>query len=314
MNNLRILITGGAGFIGSNIAEYLVKNQVFVRVLDNLITGKMDNIKDLQSYPNFEFMYGDVSNLETCRKAVSGINIICHQAALGSVPRSVEDPLMTHNCNVNGFFNMLLAAKEIGIKRFVFASSSSVYGDDLHLPKVENQIGKQLSPYAASKHIDEIYASVFSKTYDMECIGLRYFNVFGPKQDPNGVYAAVIPKFISLMRNNKQVTINGDGSYSRDFTYIDNVIQANFLAMTTTNSQCFGQIFNIGSNSNITILDLFNKIQHILQSNIIPEFKEVRKGDVPYSFANIEKAKEYLGYTPSIDFNTGLERLIKNYL
>lgn len=314
MNKLNILVTGGAGFIGSNIVEYLLKNNVkSVRILDNLITGRSSNYEFLlEQHPNLEFMYGDVSNLETCRKAVIGMDIICHQGALGSVPRSVEDPVMTHNCNVNGFFNMLVAAKENNIKRFVYASSSSVYGNNTDEFKVESNIGKQLSPYAASKYIDEIYASVFGRVYGMECIGLRYFNVFGPRQNPNGVYAAVIPKFIDLMKNNKPVTINGDGSYSRDFTYIDNVVQANVLAMTTTNSNCFGEIFNIGCNGNVTILELFNKIKKILKldESVVPIFGDIRKGDIPYSFASIDKAKELLKYNPIIDFDTGLEMLI----
>ena len=247
--NKNILITGGAGFIGSNIVETLLKqNCKFIRILDNLSTGYKKNIDFLlQKYDNIEFLYGDITNLEICRKAMKNIDIICHQAALGSVPRSIIDPLKSHQTNVNGFFNILLAAKENNIKRIVYASSSSVYGDNQILPKIEHNTGNVLSPYAATKSIDEIYANVFTKCYDMECIGMRYFNVFGPRQDPTGSYAAVIPKFINLMKNNISPTINGDGKFSRDFTYIDNVVQANILAMTTTNKECYGQVFNIGA-------------------------------------------------------------------
>ena len=236
IENKNILVTGGAGFVGSNIVEYLLKNNVkCVRILDNLSTGNKNNIQPfLDKYDNIEFLWGDITNLETCRKAVNNIDIICHQAALGSVPRSMNDPLSSHNSNVNGFFNILLAAKENNIKRIVYASSSSVYGDHPVLPKVEQNIGKQLSPYAITKYIDELYGNIFTKCYGMECIGLRYFNIFGPRQDPNGAYAAVIPKFISSMKKNIRPIINGDGNYSRDFTYIDNAVQVNILALTTT--------------------------------------------------------------------------------
>ena len=315
MNINSILVTGGAGFIGSNIVEYLINNNIkFIRILDNLSTGKKSNIEFLlNKYPNLEFMYGDISNLETCRNAVKDINIICHQAALGSVPRSVNDPLSSHISNVNGFLNILIAAKEVGIKRIVYASSSSVYGDDQGLPKIEENTGNVLSPYAATKAIDEIYGGVFTRCYDMECIGLRYFNVFGPRQDPNGVYAAVIPKFIQLMKDGKIPEINGDGCFSRDFTYIDNVVKANVLAMFTSNSEAFGQTINIGTGGQTSILDLFNIIKKTLNLNIEPVFKEIRKGDVPHSNANINKAYNMLDYEPKILFYEGIIKTIEYY-
>jgi len=255
-------------------------------------------------------MYGDISNLETSRNAVKNIDIICHQAAIGSVPRSVKDPLTSHISNVNGFLNILIAANEVGIKRIVYASSSSVYGDDERLPKVEENTGNVLSPYAATKAIDEIYGGVFSKCYQMECIGLRYFNVFGPRQDPNGVYAAVIPKFIQLMKDGNVPQINGDGTFSRDFTYIDNVVQANVLAMLTTNELSFGQAVNIGAGGQTTILDLFNVIKKTLNLNIEPIFYDRREGDIPHSNADISKAKNLLGYNPKVMFTEGIIKTI----
>ena len=315
MNTKSILITGGSGFIGSNIVEYLLNNGIkYIRVLDNLSTGKKSNIEFLlKKYSNFEFIYGDISNLETCRNAVKEIDIICHQAALGSVPRSVNDPLSSHVSNVNGFLNILIAAKESGIKRIVYASSSSVYGDNQQLPKVEENIGNVLSPYAATKLIDEIYAGVFTRCYQMECIGLRYFNVFGPRQDPNGAYAAVIPKFIQLMKDGKIPEINGDGNFSRDFTYIDNVVQANVLAMFTSNLEAFGKALNIGVGDRTSILDLFNIIKQTLNLTLDPIFSEIRKGDIPHSNADITKAKNILGYNPQILFNEGIIKTINHF-
>ncbi len=312
INKLNILVTGGAGFIGSNIVEYLLKNKVkSVRILDNLATGKKENIQSLlDKYDNVEFMYGDISKLEDCRKAVKGMNVITNQAALGSVPRSVNDPLSSHISNVNGFLNILIAAKEEGIKRVVYASSSSVYGDNPTLPKVEENTGNVLSPYAATKAIDEIYAGVFTKCYDMECIGLRYFNVFGPRQDPKGVYAAVIPKFIDLMKKDKRPTINGDGSFSRDFTYVDNVVQGNIKALLTKNKKCYGEVFNIGAGGRITIMELVDAINNGLETNIIPILGENRAGDIPHSNASIEKAKEMLDYNPNISFEEGIKKYI----
>lgn len=316
MENKRFLITGGCGFIGSNIVEYLLENKAnFVRVIDNLSTGNKRNIEHfLDKYNNFEFMYGDITNIDVCRKAVSGIDIICHQAALGSVPRSILDPLSSHLSNVNGFLNILISAKEVGIKRVVYASSSSVYGDHPVLPKVEENTGNLLSPYAATKKIDEIYGAVFTRCYGMECIGLRYFNVFGRRQDPNGAYAAVIPKFINLMKNGKSPTINGDGNFSRDFTYIDNVIQANVLAMTTTNTNSFGEAFNIGVEGQTTIYELFKIIKDELKLDIEPIFGPNRSGDIPHSNADISKAKKILDYNPQILFKEGIILTIKYYI
>jgi len=307
-----ILITGGAGFIGSNIVENILKQGVkHIRILDNLSTGKKENIKFLlDKYDNLEFMYGDITNLETCRKAVNNINIICHQAALGSVPRSVNDPLLSHLSNVNGFLNILIAAKEEGIKRIVYASSSSVYGDHPTLPKVEENTGNVLSPYAATKAIDEIYAGVFTKCYGMECIGLRYFNIFGPRQDPNGAYAAVIPKFINLMRQGKQPTINGDGTFSRDFTYVENAVKANILGLITENKECFGEAFNIGAGGQYNLLKLIKILQKELNTDIEPIFGPNRPGDIPHSNADISKAKRMLGYDTKISFEEGIHKLI----
>lgn len=307
---MKILVTGGAGFIGSHIAERLLENHK-VRILDNLSTGFKKNI-DLINHENLEFIYGDISDLETCRKATKDINIICHQAALGSVPRSVKDPLASHKSNVNGFLNLLIAAKENGLKRFIYASSSSVYGDDNNLPKMENKTGQVLSPYAATKSINEIYANVFTKCYGMECIGLRYFNVFGPRQNPNGAYAAVIPKFINLMKNKISPTINGDGNFSRDFTYIENVVQANILALFTDNKYCFGDVFNIGAGGRVTINYLFNILKKELKSDLQPTYGKKRIGDIPHSNACINKAKNMLRYDPKISFEEGI-RLLLNH-
>ena len=311
LKNIKLLVTGGAGFIGSNIVSILAPHVKCIKIFDNLSTGKMKNINELlEKYDNIEFVYGDITDLEACRRVVKDINTICHQAALGSVPRSLNNPLNTHNSNVNGFFNILLSAKENGIRRIVFASSSSVYGDSKILPKKEEQVGRVLSPYAASKSIDEIYGWTFTHSYDMECIGLRYFNVFGPNQDPNGVYAAVIPKFINLIKNNIQPTINGDGTYSRDFTYIDNVVFANILAMITDNKSCFGEIFNIGAGGQTTILELFNTIKIMMGSNIEPKFGPVRNGDIPHSNANIDKAMNLLDYSVKTNFVDGMKKTV----
>lgn len=315
MENKSILVTGGAGFIGSHIVEYLLKNNAkFVRVLDNLSTGNKNNIQQfLDKYSNIEFIYGDISNLDICRKVMKDIDIVCHQAALGSVPRSVDDPLMSHISNVNGFLNVLISAKENGIKRIVYASSSSVYGDDMNLPKIEEKTGSVLSPYAATKAIDEIYAGVFTKCYNMECIGLRYFNIFGPRQDPNGAYAAVIPKFINFIKKNESPIINGDGSFSRDFTYVDNAVRANCLALLTENKECFGSAFNIGAGGRTSILKLFTIIKNVLKSNIEPIFSSNRQGDISHSNADINKAKELLKYTPVISFDDGIVKTVDFY-
>lgn len=310
-----ILITGGAGFIGSNLCDYLLNyNPKIIRILDNLSTGKLNNISHLMNNKKIEFIYGDISNLEICRKALKNINMVCHQAALGSVPRSVDDPLSSHISNVNGFLNILIAAKENNIKRIVYASSSSVYGDNTTLPKTEQNLGKVISPYAATKLIDEIYAHIFTKCYDMECIGLRYFNVFGPRQDPNGAYAAVIPKFINLMKNNESPIINGDGSYSRDFTYIDNVLQANFLALTTSNDEAFGNAFNIGVGNRYTINELVGILKNKLNFNKDIIYGDNRSGDVPHSNADISLAKLVLCYNPTIDFKKGIILTVDYFL
>ena len=312
LSTLNVLVTGGAGFIGSNIVEFLLKNNVKkVRVVDNLSTGNKNNLKPfLRKYKNLEFMYGDISKLEDCRKAVKNMDVITNQAALGSVPRSIHDPLSSHLSNVNGFLNLLIAAKEEKIKRIVYASSSSVYGDNPTLPKKEENTGSVLSPYAATKAIDELYAGVFTKCYNMECIGLRYFNVFGPRQDPKGAYAAVIPKFIDIMKNKSQPTIHGDGTFSRDFTYVDNVVQANVKALLTQNTKSYGEVFNIGAGGRITILELVDAINKGLKTNIKPVLGPNRAGDIPHSNADISKAKSILDYEPKIQFYEGIDILI----
>lgn len=306
-----ILITGGAGFIGSNIVDYLVRSghQGKIRVFDNLSSGNLANIEEHLTENCIEFLYGDMKNLEDCRKAIQGMDLICHQAAVGSVPRSIADPLLSHSNNVNGFFNILIAAKEQNIKRIVYASSSSVYGDHPVLPKKEENTGNLLSPYAATKAIKETYANVFTRCYNMECIGLRYFNVFGPKQNPNGIYSAVIPRFIKQIRNGVSPEIYGDGSYSRDFTYVDNAVSANILALTTTNSKCFGEVYNIGAGGRTTILNLVNTIKEHLSSNIEIKIISNRAGDIPHSNADVSKALRDLNYKPLINFSQGIQKL-----
>jgi UDP-N-acetylglucosamine 4-epimerase len=315
LGNTSILVTGGAGFIGSHIVEFLLKNGAkHVRILDNLSTGSMANIEHLfKIYQNIEFIWGDITNIETCKKACQNMTVICHQAALGSVPRSINDPYTSHNVNVNGFLNMLIAMKENGIKRIVYASSSSVYGDNKNKIKIENEIGEQLSPYAITKYVDELYGKIFTKIYGLECIGLRYFNVFGPRQNPDGAYAAVIPKFIKMLVKNEIPTINGDGSYARDFTYIDNVVFANYLALLTDNSNCFGKIFNVGTNNNVTIRELFENIVKILGKDNVPNYGPTRLGDVPYSNASIENISICLGYKPLVNFNDGLVKTVEYF-
>lgn len=311
LKDLHVLITGGAGFIGSNIAEHMLKLGVKkITIVDNLSTGHKHNINHLLEKSNIEFIYGDITNLETCRKVMKGIDVICHKAALGSVPRSLNDPLSSHVSNVNGFLNILLAAKENNIKRIVYASSSSVYGDNNTLPKVEERTGNVLSPYAATKAIDEIYANVFTKCYGLECIGLRYFNIFGPRQDPNGAYAAVIPKFIKLLKDDIQPVINGDGEFSRDFTYVDNAVSANILALTTENKDCFGEVFNIGSGGQVKVIEMFDLIKKFLNKDIEPIFANNRAGDIPHSNASITKAQTLLNYEVLVTFEHGLYKLI----
>ncbi|ADO67251.1 putative NAD-dependent epimerase/dehydratase [Cafeteria roenbergensis virus] len=314
-HNKTLLITGGCGFIGSHLVEKLSNKYKQVIIIDNLSTGYLKNIEPfLTKYNNLIYLYGDLTNLEFLRNVFTKYNInqICHQAAIGSVPRSVDDPMISHNNNVNAFINLLLCCKDYNVKRFVYASSSSVYGDNEILPKVESKIGNVLSPYAATKKINEIYANVFWRCYGIETIGMRYFNVFGPRQDPKGAYAAVIPKFIDLMKHNKNPIINGDGTFSRDFTFIDNVVEANYLALNTTNIQAFGEAFNIGAGGNITIGELGEIIKTHLrfQGEIIKG--PSRKGDIQHSHANISKAQSILGYYPAISFTKGISILLKN--
>ena len=314
---MKLLITGGCGFIGSNIAEYFLENKLFesITIIDNLSSGFIGNIRHLlEKYSNLEFIEADIQNIEVCRNITKNIDAICHQAATGSVPRSINDPMFYHKNNVDGFFNLLIAAKENGCLRFVYASSSSVYGDSESLPKIEQNTGDVLSPYAATKKINEIYANVFNKCYGMEIIGLRYFNVFGERQNPNGEYAAVIPKFIDSVKNRESPTIFGDGSFSRDFTYVNNVVRANYLALTTKNSECFGEVFNIGAGGRVSINEIFYKICGIMGTNIAPNYQPNRKGDIPHSNASIEKARIMLGYVPEIEFEEGLRRTISWFL
>jgi UDP-N-acetylglucosamine/UDP-N-acetylgalactosamine 4-epimerase len=302
------LITGGAGFIGSNVVEYLLNfGAGKVRVLDNLSTGFAENIEPFFQNPSFEFINGDIADIQTCHKACKGINFIIHQAALGSVPRSVKDPVATNLANVTGFINMLWAAQENGARRFVYASSSSVYGDSPHLPKVEHQMGNLLSPYAVSKRVDELYAAVFAHTYGMEILGLRYFNIFGPRQSPNGPYAAVIPLFMQAVLTNEDPYINGDGEQSRDFTFVENAVEANIKALFAPVHSCNGSVFNIAVGERTTINDLFFIIRDAAKSTSNPIYRNDREGDIKHSLADISKARELLGYNPAIGIKKGLE-------
>lgn len=314
----RILITGGAGFIGSNLAEYFLQNN-HVTVLDNFSTGHKHNLDNFLNNSNFNLIEGDIRKIEDCREASNGMDIILHQAALGSVPRSINDPITTNQVNVDGFLNMLVAANESEVKRFVYAASSSTYGDSKALPKIEENIGSPLSPYAVTKYVNELYATVFSNLYDIEIIGLRYFNVFGRRQDPNGAYAAAIPKFIRSFLDLKSPIVHGDGSQTRDFTYIQNVIQANELAAETTNPEAFNNVYNVAYGERTILLDLIKKIQALL-SEINPaigdvniEFGPERIGDVKHSLASIDKAKRILGYKPSHSVVQGLDEAIEWY-
>ena len=319
LTNKKVLITGGAGFIGSNLCDKLLAQNNKVVCLDNLLTGKKENIAHLLDNSNFTFIEGDIRNLDDCKKAVSGADLVLHQAALGSVPRSIEDPATTNEINISGFLNMLLAAKEEGIKRFVYAASSSTYGDSKELPKIEENIGMPLSPYAVTKYVNELYAHVFGSLYGMELIGLRYFNVFGRRQDSNGAYAAAIPKFILALMNYKSPIIHGDGTQTRDFTYIDNVIQANELAATTTNIDAYNQVYNIAFGEETVLINLINKLRELLSAHdskikdIESEHGPERLGDVRYSLASIDKAKRNLGYNPAHSINQGLEEAIDWY-
>lgn len=316
----KILITGGAGFIGSNLTEYFLAKNYEVVVLDNLATGHLKNISEFMDLPNFQFIEGDIRNLDTCHEAVRGCDYVLHQAALGSVPRSINDPITTNDVNVGGFLNMLVASRDANIKRFVYAASSSTYGDSEALPKVEDVIGKPLSPYAITKYVNELYADVFSKTYGMETIGLRYFNVFGRRQDPNGAYAAAIPKFITAFLQNESPTIHGDGSSSRDFTYIDNVLLMNELALNTENKNALNTIYNTAFGQRNTLNELIAILKELL-SIFDPAIKDIkinygpdRKGDIPHSLASIEKAQKLLGYNPTHSLESGLKEAIEWYI
>jgi len=309
---MNILITGAAGFIGSNLSEYMLDKGYTVVGLDNYATGFEHNILPFLAHSNFTFIEGDIRDLDTFVTAAKGVDCILHQAALGSVPRSIKDPLTSNEVNVNGFLNLLEAAKINKVKRVVYAASSSTYGDSTTLPKVEENIGKPLSPYAVTKYVNELYADIFAKTYGMEIIGLRYFNVFGRRQTPNGAYAAVIPKFIGQFLNGEAPVINGDGNYSRDFTYIDNVLEMNYLAMTNQNPKAVNQVYNTAVGDRITIKQMTETIQSGL-TDYDPKIQEIdikfgptRVGDVPHSQASIEKAKKLLGYQPTHNFQQGL--------
>lgn len=313
LNDKKILITGGAGFIGSNLVEYLLKYEAKkVRVLDNFSTGHINNVKPFLHHPNFELIEGDIRNYETCVKAITDIDFVLHQAALGSVPRSIEDPITTNEVNISGFLNILTVAKNIGIKRLVYAASSSTYGDSKNLPKVEHIIGNPLSPYAVTKLVNELYAKVFSTSYQFHTIGLRYFNVFGPKQNPKGAYAAVIPLFVHSMLQKIAPSIYGDGLTSRDFTFIENVVQANIKALFADNIY-ESEVFNIAYGSSTTLIELWQKINAIGNVNIAPNYLPERKGDIKHSLANIDKARKILDYNPEFSIDEGLAITIKWY-
>jgi UDP-N-acetylglucosamine 4-epimerase len=320
------LLTGVAGFIGSNLLEALLKLNQTVIAIDNFSTGHQHNLDHVQEsvsqeqWENFTFIKGDITDLETCQDITQGIDIILHQAALGSVPRSIDNPILSNHHNVTGFLNMLSSAKDNGVKRFVYASSSSVYGDSQELPKVEERTGNLLSPYAVTKYVNELYMGVFEKCYGMEAIGLRYFNVFGKRQDPNGAYAAVMPKWISQILNGEDLYINGDGETSRDFTYIDNVVQANILAGTTTNKEAFGEAFNTAVGGRETLNNLYTAIRNGIKKSLPeltikePIYRDFRAGDIRHSNANIDKMQNLLGYEPTHTLERGLEESIEWYI
>jgi len=319
LKNKKILVTGGAGFIGSNLCDYLVNIGAEVRCLDNFSTGHLQNIQSLLKIKNFSLIEGDIRDIKTCQLACNGVDYVLHQAALGSVPRSIADPITSNEVNVSGFLNMLVSAKDQGVKRFIYAASSSTYGDSEALPKIEEQIGKPLSPYAITKYVNELYADNFKRIYDLDTIGLRYFNVYGRQQDPNGAYAAVIPLFVKKLINHESPVINGDGSYSRDFTYIDNVIQMNILAMSTENELALNQVYNTAVGDRTTLIELVNFLKNIL-SDFDSKIKDVeiihgpnRNGDIPHSLASIKKAQTLLKYEPTHDIKTGLKESVNWY-
>jgi len=317
----KILVTGGAGFIGSNLCESLLQDGHEIVCLDNFSTGFRKNVEPFQTqYPDrFRLIEGDIRDMETCRQAVSGQEYVLHEAALGSVPRSINDPATTNAVNIGGFLNMLIAARDEGVKRFIFAASSSTYGDSTALPKTEDRIGKPLSPYAITKYVDELYADVFARTYGTEYIGLRYFNVFGRRQDPNGAYAAVIPLFVKKLMNHETPNINGDGEYSRDFTYIDNVIAMNKLAISTENPEAVNQIYNTAYGERTTLNQLAEYLREFMSeydrsiAHIEPTHGPNRKGDIPHSLASIDKARRLLGYAPAYSMRNGLKEACKWY-
>lgn len=319
MSTSTILITGGAGFIGSNLCDYFLQKGYTVICLDNFATGHRHNVAPFLSNFNFKLIEGDIRDYSVCKHAVDGVDFVLHQAALGSVPRSIKDPITSNEVNVSGFLNMLVAARDAGVKRFIYAASSSTYGDSESLPKVEDVIGKPLSPYAITKYVNELYAEIFSRTYGMETIGLRYFNVFGRRQDPNGAYAAVIPKFVMQMMKHESPVINGDGLYSRDFTYIDNVVQMNELAMQTTNPEAVNTVYNTAYGDRTTL----NQMVHLLKDYLSVYDSSIgtipiihgpnRVGDIPHSLASIDKAKRLLGYAPKYAFADGLKEAVNWY-
>jgi len=319
LQNKQVLVTGGAGFIGSNLIERLLEQGNKVTCLDNFSTGKRENIEAFLPNPNFQLIEGDIRDFATCQKACMHKEVVLHQAALGSVPRSINDPITTNAVNIDGFLNMLVAVRDAGVQRMVYAASSSTYGDSTNMPKVEDIIGKPLSPYAVTKYVNELYADVFGKTYGMQLVGLRYFNVFGRRQDPDGAYAAVIPKFVKSLISLESPVINGDGSFSRDFTYIDNVIQANQLAATTTNSSAINTVYNVAYGERTSLNELIGVLIDLLSAynSAIKEVKIVygpeRLGDVPHSLASIDKASQLLGYKPQYNIQRGLGEAISWY-
>lgn len=319
LDSSKILVTGGAGFIGSNLCEALLQLNSEVICLDNFATGKKDNLSAIKDHPRFTLIEGDIRNLEDCKKAVSGVEYVLHEAALGSVPRSINDPITTNEVNISGFLNMLVAARDAGVKRFIYAASSSTYGDSEGLPKVEDEIGKPLSPYAITKYVNELYADIFHDAYGMQTIGLRYFNVFGRKQDPNGAYAAVIPKFVMQFMKHESPVINGDGTYSRDFTYIDNVLQMNLLALTTPNEEALNEVYNTAVGDRTTLVQLTQLLKKYL-SKYDPKIADIevqhgpnRPGDIPHSLASVDKAKKLLGYEPQYNIEAGLKEAVEWY-
>jgi len=319
LKDKKVLVTGGAGFIGSNLCEELLNQNAKVTCLDNFATGHKHNLDAIIDHQDFTLIEGDIRDLETCHQACKDQDYVLHEAALGSVPRSINDPITSNDVNVSGFLNMLVAARDVEVKRFVYAASSSTYGDSEKLPKLEDEIGKPLSPYAITKYVNELYADIFNKAYDLDTIGLRYFNVFGRKQDPNGAYAAVIPKFVIQLMNYESPLINGDGTYSRDFTYIDNVIQMNLLALTSENKEAVNQVYNTAVGDRTNLLELTSLLKEYL-AKYDPKIEKVqikhgpnRAGDIPHSLASIEKAKEKLNYNPQFKIEAGIAEAVSWY-